>query len=159
MTEEQVVLKCRQGTPFDMTNLMRLMEMAYQDGEQYETYAPVNNEKLMQWVQRVLITGHVFVVEKSGRLIGSISVTPFQFPWSDHWFMNIEWLYVVKKYRSSQVAEALFTALHRLADEQGAPITGAISSVADAEIKDRLMRMKGYTYLGGLFVRGAQHGI
>lgn len=71
--------------------------------------------------------------------------------------MLMEWFFVARKFRTGGVFDALLKAAHAFADERGAPIYAGIQSGRDPTLKDRLMRMKGYHYLGGQFMR-LEHG-
>lgn len=148
-------LKARPAQPIDTANLIRLLNEAYTD--QGGVYPKADQHMLLAWVAEVLRTGYTVVIEKSGRIIGTLALIPFQYPWSPEWFLNMEWFYVQRRFRRNSAADALLLAAHAFADEKGASIVGGISSAKDATLKDRLMTMRGYTYTGGQFIRKAEN--
>jgi len=84
---------------------------------------------------------------------GSVAVTDYCFPWSPKRYLYVDWMYVAKNFREGGVFDGLMKALHAFVDEREAPIFGGISSGRDARLKDRLLSMNGYHYLGGQFIR------
>jgi len=149
-------LKARQAKPLDATNLLRLLVEGHEDNG--GVYPPVDERLMLQWITAVLTGGYVVVIEKSGRIVGSIGLVPFQFPWSAEWLLNMEWFYVQKRFRRNSSADALLVAAHAFADDKGASIVGGVSSAKDAALKDRLMQIKGYCYMGGYFIRRLNNG-
>jgi hypothetical protein len=69
----------------------------------------------------------------------------------------MEWFYVKKRFRGN-AADALLIAAHGLADSRGTAIIGGVSSGRNTALKDRLMKMKGYIYVGGQFIRRPADG-
>ena len=149
VTNQQITI--RKGKPYDVSNLCRLLEQTIPDGDGY--YPEPDQNMAIQWVTSILNEGYVLVAEKSGRLIGTVAVTDFCFPWSPKRYLYVDWMYVSKSFRDGGVFAGLMQALHAFADEREAPIYGGISSGRDARLKDRLMTMNGYHYLGGQFIR------
>ncbi len=152
MTDEQrPQVKIRKAKPYDVSNLCRLLEQAVFDGE---GFYPVPNEYLaINWVTSILNEGYVVVAEKAGRLIGTIAITNYHFPWSHKRYLYVDWMFVSKKFREGKVFSSLLAVIHDFADEENAPIFGGIQSGKDSQLKDRMMQMKGYHYLGGQFMR------
>lgn len=141
----------RQAKPYDASNICRLLEqMATSDDG---LYPDPDQHMVIAWVTSILNEGYVVVAEKSGRLVGTVAVTNFVFPWSPKRYLYVDWMYVSRKFRDGGVFDGIMTGLHAYADKLNAPIFGGISSGRDARLKDRLMQMKGYTYLGGQFIR------
>jgi hypothetical protein len=140
----------------DSANLVRLLNEAYTDSG--NVYPEIDQHRMLAWVTETLNTGYTVVIEKSGRLVGSLALTPFQFPWSREWFLNMEWFYVQRRFRRNASADALLLAAHGFADSKDASIVGGVSSAKDATLKDRLMTMRGYTYMGGNFIRKYDNG-
>jgi predicted N-acetyltransferase YhbS len=140
----------RRAKPYDASNICRMLERSHYEES---LYPPPDEGMVLRWVTQVLTEGFVLVAERSGRLTGSVAVTNYQFPWSPKWYLSTDWLYVVKEARDGGTFSALMTALHRYADSMKAPIFGGVQSGVDAKLKDRLMAMKGYQYIGGQFIR------
>jgi predicted N-acetyltransferase YhbS len=151
-----MTITVRQAKAYDATNLCRLMEQAYED--QGGMYPEVYPRSMLVWITEVLLSGYTIVAEKSGRIVGSMALTDFTFPWSPRAYLSVEWFYVNKSFRENGTADALITAAHAFADEGNVGILAGMTSAKDPELKDRLMRMKGYTYMGGTFMRNA-HGL
>jgi predicted N-acetyltransferase YhbS len=141
----------RKAKPLDAVKIVRLLLPAY---EEMGGYYPEPNELLtLNWITGLLNEGHVIVAEKEGRVIGSVALSNYRFPWSEKYYLYVDWLFVSRAFRAEGVFEALMQVVHTFADDQDAPIYGGISAGKDARLKDRLMQMKGYTYLGGQFMR------
>jgi hypothetical protein len=148
-------IKIRPAKPLDASNLARLLTEAHGDAG---AYPPVDPLLGLNWITRTLNEGYVLVADVSGRLVGTLALTDYRFPWSPHKYMYLEWLFVQKKFRKGGAFEALMSASHAFADEHDFPIMAGVSS-ADAEVflKDKLFQQHGYSYVGGDFIRSS-HG-
>lgn len=150
-----MTITVRRAKPFDASNLCRLLDQAYEDSGG-GVYPEVDQRSMLAWVADVLSRGYVIVAEKSGRIVGSIALCDFQFPWNPRWYLSMEWFYVSPAFRENGTADALIKAAHAFADTGkpgGISILAGLTSAKHAAVKDRLMRMKGYTYMGGTFMR------
>lgn len=151
-------IKIRPAKPLDASNIARLLIDAH-DESGPGAYPPVDHTIGIQWITRTLTSGYVIVADVSGRLVGSLALTNYQFPWSPKWYLYLEWLYVQKKFRTSGGFEALMTACHAHADAMNAPIVAGISAAdKDVFLKDKAFQQHGYTYLGGDFIRSEKGG-
>jgi GNAT superfamily N-acetyltransferase len=113
----------------------------------------------LNWITRTLTEGYVVVAEVSGRLVGTLALTNFQFPYSPQWYMQLEWLFVQKSFRSQGAFHALMKAAHAFVDERQAPLlAGVLAADADVMLKDKLFTLDGYEYMGGEFIRRARSG-
>lgn len=148
-------IKIRPAKPLDTSNLVRLLTAAHDEAG---AYPPVDQAYGLSWITQTLNEGYVVVADVSGRLVGTLALTNYQFPWSPQWYMYLEWLFVQRKFRKGGAFEALITACHAYADSKNAPIVAGVSS-ADARVflKDKMFEQHGYTYMGGDFIRSA-HG-
>ena len=153
---DQGKIVIRPAKPYDATKLCYLLERAYLD--QDDVYPPIDQARMLAWVTRLLSDGYVLVADKGGRIVGSLALANWQFQWSVVWYAVIEWFFVDKSFRVNGTADGLLRAAHMFADERQVPIVGGISAARDAKVKDRLMRIKGYTYLGGQFLRTPDDG-
>jgi predicted N-acetyltransferase YhbS len=151
-----MTITVRRAKPYDVANLCRLLDQAYEDSG--GIYPEVHEPSMLVWVSNTLTSGYTIVAEKSGRIVGSLALTDFQFPWNPRYYLTMEWFYVTRGFRDNGTADALIKAAHAFADEGKMPILAGLTSAKDPELKDRLMRMKGYTYLGGTFMR-MEHGL
>ncbi len=148
-------VKIRQAKPLDVANLIRLLTEAHAESG---VYPEVDPRLGLNWITRTLNEGYVLVADVSGRLVGTVAFTNFQFPWSPKWYLYLEWLFVQKKFRPGGSFEALITASHSYADGVSAPVIAGVSP-ADSQVfqKDKLFQMHGYQYMGGNFIRAEQH--
>lgn len=149
-------IKIRPAKPLDTSNLVRLLTDAHGESG---AYPPVDQAYGLNWITRTLTEGYVVVADVSGRLVGTLALTNYQFPWSPKWYMYLEWLYVQKKFRKGGAFEALIQASHAHADDVNAPILAGVSA-ADATVflKDKLFQQHGYMYCGGDFIRSERSG-
>lgn len=149
-------IKIRPAKPLDTSNIGRLLIEAYDEGG---AYPPVDHTIGLKWITQTLTDGYVVVADVSGRLVGTLALTNYQFPWSPKWYMYLEWLYVQKKFRKGGAFEALLTATHAYADENDAPIVAGVSA-ADSRVllKDKVFEQHGYLYSGGNFIRSEASG-
>ena len=149
-------VKIRPAKPLDTSNIARLLIECHEDGS---AYPPVDHPTGIRWITQTLTEGFVVVADVSGRLVGSLALTSYQFPWSPKWYMYLEWLYVQRKFRKGGAFEALLTAAHAHADEHDAPLLAGVSA-GDARValKDKMFEHHGYQYIGGDFIRSEVSG-
>lgn len=151
-----MTIKIRQAKPLDASNLYRILCEAHEEGG---AYPPTDPHMGLDWITRTLNTGYVVVADVSGRLVGSLALTNYHFPWSPQMYLYLEWLYVQKKFRKQGAFNALIEAAHMFADEKDAPLMAGVSAAdTDVFLKDRLFKQKGYQYIGGDFIRSARSG-
>jgi predicted N-acetyltransferase YhbS len=148
-------VKIRRAKPLDASNLARLLFAAHDEAS---AYPEVDQVYGLNWITQTLSNGFVIVADASGRVVGTLALTRFNFPWSPQVYLYLEWLFVQRKFRKGGAFEALIQAAHAFADEHKLPILAGVTS-ADAKVflKDKLFKQHGYTYMGGDFVRSA-HG-
>lgn len=146
-------VKIRPAKPLDTSNLMRLLTAAHDEAGAYPEF---DLQLGLNWVTRTLNEGYVIAADVSGRIVGTMALTQYNFPWSPQVYLYLEWLFVQRKFRKGGAFEALLKAAHAFADLQGLPILAGVSS-ADAKVflKDKLFEHHGYTYIGGDFIRSA----
>lgn len=149
-------VKIRPAKPLDTSNIARLLIECHEGGS---AYPPVDHPTGIRWITQTLTEGFVVVADVSGRLVGSLALTNYQFPWSPKWYMYLEWLYVQRKFRKGGAFEALLTAAHAYADENDAPLLAGVSA-GDARVmlKDKMFQQHGYQYIGGDFIRSEASG-
>lgn len=144
----------RRARPHDFVNIMRLLEQGVQENE--VAYPPINTMKIMAWIHSTKENGEIVVAELSGRIVGSIGMTVQTWKWADDKYIGNEWAYVLPNFRAHGTFEALMKAAEKFSDESGIRLVFGFSSGRKAEVKDRLMKMKGYVYCGGMFTRLAK---
>ena len=152
MSKERVI-HIRKARPDDAVRVMKILreELAEADLNLPE---PEDGPALI-WIISVIAQGFVMVAEMSGRIVGSIGLSAQTFPWAPSaWFMGWSWFFVLKGFREGGTAVQLAKRMNALADEKGAKIVGTVMTAHQPELKDRLVKMLGFTYCGGYFARG-----
>lgn len=151
-----MTIKIRQAKPLDSSNLCRLLTEAHAEGG---AYPPVDPMLGLNWITRTLNEGYVLVADVSGRLVGTLALTDFQFPWAPQRYMYLEWLFVQTKFRKDGAFEALIQAAHAFADQHDRPIQAGVSAAdKDVFLKDKAFQHHGYQYIGGTFIRSEASG-
>lgn len=159
---EKKKIRIRRAKGFDVVEMtMLLTEGALVQGRDVWYPQPSSSEtKKLAHVLALIDQGLVVVAETDEQIVGAIGMTICQDDWSDQWKVVNEWLYIDEKFRNANVDDALLTFVEAWADDQvnpdtqeGLPVIMAIISGKDVEVKDELMKRRGYQYAGGNFVR------
>jgi len=147
-------LKIRAAHPLDNSNIVRLLKMAWEESRAVQV-SRVNERKAQLYVAQILADERfcVRVAEISGRLVGSIALTPMQEPWSDDWFLVEEWFYVLPSFRARGTALHLLSEVEQMADQAGIPILYGVTAVQPQEIDHVFANRRGVTHMGGNFMR------
>jgi len=163
-------VKIRRATPWDVIDITHLLKRAA--GEQkkdiwYSTIS-INEMKQISHVLTLIDIGYVVIAERHytvnqeerTQIVAAMGMGLARDDWSDDWVMQNEWTYVLPSWRDTDVADQLITAAEIFADEHGDPATGkglpiiiGMMTGRDTDLKDKLMKRKGYQYGGGNFVR------
>jgi hypothetical protein len=70
-------VKIRPAKPLDASNIARLLIEAHDEGS---AYPPVDHATGLQWITQTLNEGYTVVADVSGRLVGTLALTSYQFP-------------------------------------------------------------------------------
>ncbi|MES1955798.1 GNAT family N-acetyltransferase [Salinisphaera hydrothermalis] len=153
MGDQKKVIRIRKAQQSDAVALYRLLEEAYSD--RGVDYSPIDENRLMCWITTTIADGEVWVADRSGRVIGSIALIDFQFPWSANWVLINSWLYVLRNFRARGTGKKLMEAVFASADDKGgAPLVIGTHSGRDTDWKDEFIGgFGGVTYCGGTFFR------
>lgn len=159
-------IRIRRAAAWDVVEISALLFKGATEQGKDIWYPTPNVMKGIAAVLALIDQGLVVVAEERDeeavhrRIIGAIGMTLCQDAWSDQWKLVNEWFYVDDKFRDTEVAEQLMTAVERFADtsvnpqtQEGLPVVMAMMTGLDTELKDELMRRRGYQYGGGNFVR------
>jgi len=140
----------RPATPDDMDALKELLrEMHAENG-----LAPVNEEKAIATIEKVISDGMAILAERDGVLVGSVGLFPTKFWYSDTVYLADFWTYVRKDQRVTKTAMDLLRFVRVFAKETGLPIiTGPVTPV-DLERKTVFYRRAGFEPIGALFAEG-----
>lgn len=141
----------RKATAFDAVNILRLAELGLK--ENTVAYPPLDPLLGLRWCLDTIEHGVVFVADLSGRLVGTIGLERASYPWSAEPHARDSWFYVHHGFRSYGTADNLVLAAEKACDERGLKLTIYFGGGVQADLKDRWLRKRGYTYGGGMHVR------
>lgn len=144
-------IKVRSAQPKDVVNISKLLISGW--NEQTIEYAPVNDLLGYQWILKILRDGFIAVADLNGRIVGAACASPFQPPWSLKWVLDMEFYYVMPQFRGDGVSESLMRAVEQWSDKVKLPIHFGIRTGEKPDVKDRMMKMAGWIYVGGNYVR------
>lgn len=144
-------IKVRSAQPKDVVNIAKLLISGW--NEQTIEYAPVNDLLGYQWILKILRDGFVAVADLNGRIVGAACASPFQPPWSLKWVLDMEFFYVMPQFRGDGVSDSLIGAVEQWADKVELPIHFGIRTGEKPDVKDRMMKIAGWSYVGGNYVR------
>lgn len=144
-------IKVRRAEPKDIVNIAKLLKGGW--NQQTLKFAPIDDACGYKWILSILEEGFVVVADLNGRIIGTACAEPYRPHWSHTWLMDMAFLYVLPSFRRDGVAEKLIQAVTNFADKHGAGLTFGIETLDKPLIKDRLLKIAGWTYTGGNFLR------
>lgn len=150
-------INVRFAEPKDIVNIGKLLK----DGDSRLTvpYAPVDDVRLHQWILTVIDQGICAVADLSGRVVGVIGASAYQPEWSTSWAMDVNFFYVLPNFRSAGLEKTLLSAAEGWCDAKekmlgfSIPLLVTINSGDKADVKDRMLGIRGYRYCGGNFTR------
>jgi hypothetical protein len=158
----------RRATPWDVIKVAHLLKRAAKEqGEDiwYSTLS-INEMKQISHILQLIDRGFVVIAEtkEQKQIIAAMGMSIGRDDWSDDWVMQNDWTYVLKTWRDTDVADQLITAVEMFADEKVDPATGkglpiiiGMMTGRDTDLKDKLMKRRGYQYGGGNFVRAPKN--
>ena len=154
MTNPNDAVTLRPATALDAVNIAKLIRHTLGADR---GLLRVNDSKVVQYVINTIETSFVAVADMSGRLLGSIALTPSQQPWSDDWFMSEAWFCVKPSVHTGDTAERLLQEATAFADVQKLPLFFRVphdDTPKSALISDR----HGFNVLGAQYLRAPQRG-
>lgn len=155
MTEGIKQIRIRKARQADAVALFRLVE--HMRAEMTLVQARFDEDRAMRWVVDTIATGHTYVADLSGRVVGTVALAPMYPPWSRDMVLTNVWLIVLPKFRQRGTGNALFQAAEAMADEIGAPLIVSAQANDDEPWKDEVAsRQAGWVYGGGVFHRPAK---
>jgi GNAT superfamily N-acetyltransferase len=149
MVEKKI--KVRRAVPKDIVNIAKMLRGGW--NEQTVEYAPIDDLRGFRWLLAIIEDGFIAVADLNGRIVGAACVSPFIPPWSTSWMLDMEFLYIMPTFRQVGVAQGLIQAVEGFADRVKLPMTFGIKTGEKPLVKDRLMEMAGFTYVGGNYLR------
>lgn len=153
---ETKTIKIRQARQGDAVALFRLLQQALSESD--VAYPAVDDNRLMHWVVETIAAAETTVADLSGRVVGSVALTPTQFPWSADWTLMSRWLYVMPNFRKEGTGTQLIKTAMASADSKGAPLALVSLGGGGEQWKEEMFgSLNGFEYGGGTFFRGVQH--
>lgn len=149
MSEKKILV--RRAVPKDVVNIAKLLTTGW--NEQTVEYAPIDDLRGYRWILSIIEEGFVAVADLNGRIVGASCASPYKPAWSHQWMLDMEFLYVMPSFRSAGVTDQLVKAVEGFADSVELPMTFGIQSGDRPLVKDRRMKMAGWMYVGGNFLR------
>lgn len=151
MSEQKISI--RPAVPKDNVSIFKLLMKGW--NEQVVEYAPVDDLRGYLWILRIIEEGFLAVAELNGRIVGAACASPFRPPWSRDWMLDMEFLYILPNFRADGLARELVRAVENWADKVNLPIIFGLQTGEKVDSKDRLMKIAGFQYVGGNFLRPA----
>lgn len=148
MTTKVVI---RPAEPRDCVNIIKLLKKGW--NEQVVEYAEYDEMKGYLWILSIIQEGFLAVADMSGRIVGCASAAPFMPSWSRQWMADMEILYIDPTCRADGVARELVRAVEGWADKVQLTLIFGMQTGERVDSKDRLMKIAGFTYTGGNFLR------
>lgn len=143
----------RKAKVTDAVNIFKLLQRGW-DAQVVE-YSDYDDVKGMIWILSIIEEGFIAVADISGRIVGAACASPFMPPWSRQWMLDMEFLYIDPNCRADGVAQKLLEAVVGFADKVNLSLIFGMQTGERVDTKDRLMKIAGFTYTGGNFLRPA----
>lgn len=137
----------RRATEVDAPSITRFLIDRFHGT--YDHFAPVDLVKTYSWVMHHLKTGVVFVAEKDGVLIGTISGSVTEYWWSKSRHVCDGWYFVDPNARASRAGALLLKSLDEWAGDLD--LTIGVISGDDLDRKRKFFERNGFECLGGTF--------
>lgn len=153
MTLRTEAVTIRPATALDAVNIAKLLK-ATLTGDRAASLR-VSDDRIVKWVMSTLDGAFVAVADLSGRIVGSIAMSPMQQPWSDDWFMGETWFAVKPSVHTGDTDEKLLEAAEAFADTRGLPLFFKVPS-EDLEKQELLASRHGYHFMGESYYRSAR---
>ena len=151
MSEKKI--RVRKAEPKDIVNICNLLKKGW--NLQTTEYAPIDEMRGYAWILGILREGFIAVADLNGRIVGAACGNPYRPQWSLQWMVDMSFLFILPSFREAGVAQELIKAVELFADEHEASMTFEIQTGDRPEVKDRMMKIAGWTYSGGHFLRPA----
>ena len=155
MTNSTEAVTIRPATALDAVNIAKLIRHSLGADQ---GLLRVNDQKIVTHVLHTLETSFVAVAEHTtGRLMGSLAMTPLQQPWSDDWFMSEVWFCVRPSVHTGDTDVRLLREAETFADAQRMPMFFRVPG-DDREKGALIDGRPGFSKLGTHYLRAPQGG-
>jgi GNAT superfamily N-acetyltransferase len=144
-------IQVRKATPKDIVNIVKLLTGGWK--EQTVEYAPIDDLRAYRWLLDTIEQGFVAVADLNGRIVGAACASPFRPPWSLAWMLDMEFLYIMPQFRGAGVSQELIRAVEGFAEHVKLSMVFSIQTGDRPLVKDRMMKIAGFTYVGGSYLR------
>lgn len=143
----------RPATVMDSVNLVRLIRSGWEESAAREV-APMDDNKLMEYVQKSLKHCFCVVVEQDRRILGSVCLVPIGLPWANNVLALAEgWFIVQGPQRRKGIPELLLGAVERFLDEQNHVAILGSNLLAPPDMSDAMDGRPGYRPVRLTFLR------
>lgn len=166
MTTQANPITIRVAAALEAANIVRTLKNHWseQGGLRPER---VNDMRALIHVMEIIDRGRVVVADRAGRLIGVAGVIARAEPWSDDWYMDLQWLYAVPfntkvtagdmthseaSALRRETEESLLAAVEQFADERQLPLVNQ-TFYLNSENHDQIFSDRRYLRLGGVHMR------
>lgn len=151
MPTEQPALKIRRANPLDAVNLFRLLvDEEKKNGLEVE----FDEAARLAHILHVIVSGYVSVVEKSGRIIGSLGFAARDLGYVQQKYLDGEWFALTPSLQKSQVPVRLIERAVNFADMHKVSIRVHLPPGLVGQFKELLERENFQAYTTQ-FIRGA----
>lgn len=111
-------------------------------------YYPVEDDVLMDSIQKSWYVAPCFIIEQGGEIIGCSSMDIGSFPWNRKPFIFSNGVYVLPKYRSFGIIKELYDEIKKYASLQGLMYMDSFSGTENIDARLRLARSQGLKNTG-----------
>lgn len=151
MPTETPTLRIRKATALDAVNLYKLL---VDEERKSDTYVEHDQVARVAHILNVIATGYVSIVEKSGRIVGSLGFAPGGQPYALARSLVSEWCFLVPSLTNAKgVSDAMVDRLIRFADKHKVAIS--ITAKVDGEVLHRFLEDNGFVASTLQFARKA----
>lgn len=155
MTDRKEAVTIRPATALDAVNIAKLLKAQLgADQDQLR----VNDKRMVQWVMTTLDTAFVAVADCSGRIVGSIAMSPMQQPWSDDWFMGETWFTVKPSVHADNTAKELLEMAEQFADSKALALFFKVPAT-DTDKDSLLSERRDFHFMGTAYYREAKRDV
>lgn len=141
-------------TVANLENVPEIIALCYKNFAEIGQHLPKPDTlKGVASMSEFVSNGLVFVKkEENGKIVGILVLTPFNFWWSETTVLHTATLYVLPEYRDKNTFNELIEEAQSYADHVGTRLY--FDKLIDSEALDVLIRRKGFTKTGDIYVYG-----
>ncbi len=134
----------------DAVNIVRLLKQGWSEQLRLEP-ARVNDAKALRYVLQHVEQSFVVVADLSGRLVGTLAVRPTEEQFSDDWYIEREWFYVVPSFH--ETPHRLLVEVEQYSEELELPLRMSAHSFSPERFDLLMSGRRRYVPMGSTFFR------